>query len=116
MWPFTQALPDQRANRIAQVCKDDVFYRQFVGSWAKAISKTFRPQHDSTQYASKLGGLLAEDSYRLLSRNPTTRIEKWVTDPLKSVERDGQPSRTSEDEAHPKAVHCPTDLWSTQGP
>ena len=44
---------------------------------------------DSTQYASKLGGLLAEDSYRLLPRNPTARIEKRVNDALKSVERDG---------------------------
>ena len=44
---------------------------------------------DSTQYASKLGNLLEEDSYKLLPRNPTARIEKRVTDALKSVERDG---------------------------
>ncbi len=44
---------------------------------------------DSTQYASKLGDLLAENNYRLLPRNPNARIEKQVTDALKSVERDG---------------------------
>ena len=44
---------------------------------------------DSTQYTSKLGDLLEEDNYRLLLRNPTPRIEKQVTDALKTVERDG---------------------------
>ena len=43
----------------------------------------------SAQYASKLEDLLAQDSYRLLPRNPAARIEKQVTDALKSVERDG---------------------------
>ena len=43
---------------------------------------------DSTQYTFKLGDLLEEDNY-LLPRNPTPRIEKQVTDALKTVERDG---------------------------
>ena len=44
---------------------------------------------DFTQYTFKLGDLLEEDNYRLLPRNPTPRIEKQVTDALKTVERDG---------------------------
>lgn len=67
---------------------------------------------DSTQYTSKLGDLLREDNYRLLPKNPTTRIEKRVTDTLKSVERDGN----LPEQLRKKLVHCPTDLWTPQVP
>ena len=49
---------------------------------------------DSTQYASKLGELLQEDSYQLLPRNPTCSIEKQVHETLKSIECEGnQPGK-----------------------
>ena len=40
---------------------------------------------DSTQYMSKLGDILKEENYRLLPRNPANRVEKQVTDTLKSA-------------------------------
>ena len=71
---------------------------------------------DSTQYASKLGDLLAEDSYRLLPRNPTARIEKWVTDALKSVERDGNLPQQARKKLIPRQSSVPQCLWFTQDP
>ena len=62
---------------------------------------------DSTQYASNLGDLLAEDSYRLLPRNPTARIENWVTDALKSVEKDGNLSEQARKKLTPRQSTVP---------
>ena len=50
---------------------------------------------------------MTEDSYRLLPRNPTARIEKWVTDALKSIERVGNLPEQARKKLTPKQSIVP---------
>lgn len=67
---------------------------------------------DKEEYWNKILGLLEDPTYRKLKRDPTTKIEKRITQSLKEAEKNGWISKkfrlqlTPSSQHHPKSMVC----------